>query len=330
MANIPTSRIVVEKEELENHYNNLIKMSTDKQRLTYLRKVNEDQLILLPLDVATSLMENSDTSVKNIASLDIRAYSEDIPGIINALRLLHSAKSCFSLLSILINANILLHLDKIIKTIMHAGFDVDSEEIDSFLTRILDYSEKTVIDYIPEIRVIASKTFMMMKRITPSMSVNAFRLLHFWESGIVVFDEEIVLEICINPEKYYAGNCDWLRRKCDALLVYHQRMREMIVTNEKKKSTVDSDCTEKRSEENDDDCSDTEKISLLLPPPAKKINKRSMTCVTCEESDREIAFIPCGHYICCFDCCQQILDAPIPVCPMCKKVIKNRLLILTK
>jgi len=323
---IATSRIITDPEECKLHKTRLGKATCDKQRFAYLRKLNENQLALLPLDMAIGIMENPDNAVKKIAYLDLRIYSEDIPAIVKTLKILTLPKSCFTLLTALISSQILLHIDEILKIVMtkYKGIDSeitsssndakttsipcteDIEEVDAFLARLFStFSEKVVMDYVPEIRVSASKAFALLKNRNPNANLAAkpaekdadvFRLLHFWENGICVFDEETVKRILENPTKYYGGNCDWLARKCGDLLMQHRAMKTMLT-------------------------------DAPLGPPPEKIKPKQL-CVLCSQAERQVIFIPCGHYRVCFNCGDQITKAPIPVCPFCKAVVKDKLLVL--
>lgn len=43
-------------------------------------------------------------------------------------------------------------------------------------------------------------------------------------------------------------------------------------------------------------------------------------CCICIIKERSIAFVPCGHAVCCSDCGPKLKD-----CPVCRKKIKTRL-----
>lgn len=54
--------------------NKLTGMMSDKQRITYLHKLNDEQLILLPLDIVISTLEIRD-NIKKIINFDTTTYA---------------------------------------------------------------------------------------------------------------------------------------------------------------------------------------------------------------------------------------------------------------
>uniref|UniRef100_A0A182MRZ6 RING-type domain-containing protein n=1 Tax=Anopheles culicifacies TaxID=139723 RepID=A0A182MRZ6_9DIPT len=48
------------------------------------------------------------------------------------------------------------------------------------------------------------------------------------------------------------------------------------------------------------------------------------TCIICEENDRAVAFVPCGHLCVCKGCARSICYYN-PKCPLCRSYIKERL-----
>ena len=43
-------------------------------------------------------------------------------------------------------------------------------------------------------------------------------------------------------------------------------------------------------------------------------------CVVCHERAREVAFDPCGHFVCCSECGERVLT-----CPLCRGTIDGKL-----
>lgn len=43
-------------------------------------------------------------------------------------------------------------------------------------------------------------------------------------------------------------------------------------------------------------------------------------CIICLDKSQDVIFLPCMHYICCFNCNDKLIK-----CPFCKSVIKQRL-----
>ncbi|KAE9609367.1 putative transcription factor C2H2 family [Lupinus albus] len=51
-------------------------------------------------------------------------------------------------------------------------------------------------------------------------------------------------------------------------------------------------------------------------------------CVICYDEQRNSFFVPCGHFVTCYDCSQRIFDGESKRCPICRRLIhKVRLLI---
>jgi len=46
----------------------------------------------------------------------------------------------------------------------------------------------------------------------------------------------------------------------------------------------------------------------------------SLRCQICTDADVDVAFVPCGHVMCCSDC-----SARLDVCPLCKAGVSQRL-----
>lgn len=284
-AIIQNSRII---SECDMHLDKLSSMTADKQRIAYLRKLNEDQLILLPLDVILPTLEHADT-IKKIINLDRTVYAIDIPAIVRTLNLITSSpKLCNGIVTSLFTSEMLLYLDQIVITFK--ANNMDSDDIDIFLKKMLTYTDRCVCDLIPEIRVAATKTFAILKEPiseeTPRSTANGFRLLHFWANGIQVFDEETIEDMLQHTEEYYNGNCDWLRRKCENILAAHHNL-------------------------------------AANPIPAKRAKTSDDTCTICSSALIDAAFNPCGHCVCCHGCAWAIFQAPIPICPICKKMVKD-------
>ena len=43
-------------------------------------------------------------------------------------------------------------------------------------------------------------------------------------------------------------------------------------------------------------------------------------CVECHEREREVAFAPCGHFVCCSEC-----GLRVSTCPLCRGAIEKKL-----
>lgn len=66
--------------------------------------------------------------------------------------------------------------------------------------------------------------------------------------------------------------------------------------------------------EGNETCKDYE-----LTLPYRKIVE-SLKCTLCLEKDIDVAFVPCGHLVCCADCVKKLGE---PVCPHCKAPIQK-------
>merc|ERR1711968_17398 len=62
------------------------------------------------------------------------------------------------------------------------------------------------------------------------------------------------------------------------------------------------------------------------PSAARSADDPDQKCVVCFTEERNSAFLPCGHGVCCFDCAEKIYKDRDAKCPMCRasidKVIK--------
>jgi hypothetical protein len=59
------------------------------------------------------------------------------------------------------------------------------------------------------------------------------------------------------------------------------------------------------------------------PPPipiSKKPESADKPCVVCQDTPKNTAFQPCGHYVCCASCALEM-----KLCPICRRNISSRL-----
>jgi len=67
----------------------------------------------------------------------------------------------------------------------------------------------------------------------------------------------------------------------------------------------------------DDLQNDLEMLEVTPGDPPEDLPETN--CVVCFDKRRAMAFIPCGHVVCCEDCGNRVAD-----CTMCRKKIQNR------
>ena len=48
--------------------------------------------------------------------------------------------------------------------------------------------------------------------------------------------------------------------------------------------------------------------------------EKASNCVVCHERAREVAFDPCGHFVCCSECGERV-----STCPLCRVTIQGKL-----
>ena len=48
--------------------------------------------------------------------------------------------------------------------------------------------------------------------------------------------------------------------------------------------------------------------------------EKASNCVVCHERAREVAFDPCGHFVCCSEC-----GLRVSTCPLCRGAIEKKL-----
>ena len=62
-------------------------------------------------------------------------------------------------------------------------------------------------------------------------------------------------------------------------------------------------------------------ISVEINEPTNNIHECSDKCIICYENKKNQLF-SCLHYVCCHDCCIELMDSKIiPECPLCRKII---------
>uniref|UniRef100_A0A182QKG6 RING-type domain-containing protein n=1 Tax=Anopheles farauti TaxID=69004 RepID=A0A182QKG6_9DIPT len=60
-------------------------------------------------------------------------------------------------------------------------------------------------------------------------------------------------------------------------------------------------------------------------PPARRTPSTTIgSCIICEDNDRAVAFVPCGHLCVCKTCAAHIIYNN-PVCPLCRTYIEKKL-----
>uniref|UniRef100_A0ABD2WAG2 RING-type domain-containing protein n=1 Tax=Trichogramma kaykai TaxID=54128 RepID=A0ABD2WAG2_9HYME len=62
--------------------------------------------------------------------------------------------------------------------------------------------------------------------------------------------------------------------------------------------------------------------AAAVPRPSENNAPEIAICIICCDVPKSHCFLPCGHYICCYDCSQALLLQP---CPMCSSEIEQTL-----
>ena len=61
-------------------------------------------------------------------------------------------------------------------------------------------------------------------------------------------------------------------------------------------------------------------LSSLLAGKRRREEECVRHCVVCHERAREVAFDPCGHFVCCSEC-----GLRVSTCPLCRGAIERNL-----
>ncbi|XP_060065407.1 inhibitor of apoptosis protein-like [Ylistrum balloti] len=64
---------------------------------------------------------------------------------------------------------------------------------------------------------------------------------------------------------------------------------------------------------------DTEMMEVLSLQNEVEEMKQMLMCSVCEENEVTIAFLPCGHLVCCFQCAPAMIT-----CPKCNKLVEGK------
>lgn len=64
-------------------------------------------------------------------------------------------------------------------------------------------------------------------------------------------------------------------------------------------------------------------VEARLLAERKELQQRAQECILCAEAEREIAFFPCGHIVCCTGCAKRNMSMEVACCPTCRTTISR-------
>lgn len=64
-------------------------------------------------------------------------------------------------------------------------------------------------------------------------------------------------------------------------------------------------------------------FNMTMPTDPMGDDADDDTCVVCLDRLREVRLAPCGHVALCRGCCNQVMSAASPCCPLCRVEISS-------
>lgn len=102
--------------------------------------------------------------------------------------------------------------------------------------------------------------------------------------------------------------------------ILYRKQQQMIEQENKKKAQVTSSLPPLNNPTSNKNTANSDSVAVEHLQDRLQVISNALTCQVCCDQPLEVAFIPCGHQVCCKECAKRC-----STCPICRQEISSRL-----